>query len=299
VTYPESREEKTGKKRNQTRLRPRLEKNLWAYAAMASAAGVGMLASAPAAQAKIVYTPEHFVFLGAYALDLNHDGIVDFNLVPGKTANIAGSSRASYLSVCHIASRCVSASSSMEEPNKDNTVRISSGSGALALPAGAKIADGEKFQAPGLGALMVVRNYYSVSSSTKAQFWRGPWANGGKGSTNRYLGFKFKINGQFHYGWARLSVSTPAHGPYTATLTGYAYETTPNKGIVAGQKSGPVEIGDDVENMNPINSTLAANDSANAAYRPASLGLLGLGAAGIAIWRRGDDFLASDDQAKN
>lgn len=275
MTRP-SHEQKPSKPRSQSRLNSKLDKNLWAYAAVASAAGVGMLAAAPAAEAKIVYTPVNVALPPGYALDLNHDGIVDFYLVPGADASIGGSSRASYLEVCHIPGQCVQSSSSLKA-NKDNTVRIFS-SGAAALPAGAKIADGEKFQVPGFAAGMVGREFYSRSSNT-AQFWKGPWANGGKGSTNRYLGFKFKINGQFHYGWARLSVSTPAHGAYKATLTGYAYETIPNKGIVAGQESGPAETGDNFNKVNPTSP-----------FRLASLGLLGLGAIGLVFWRREENL---------
>jgi hypothetical protein len=277
MTQPESQDARSTRKRTRSPLNSKLDKSLWAYAAAASAAGVGILA-APAAEAKIVYTPVNVSFVGApYKLDLNQDGVVDFYLVPGKGASVGGSARASYLDVCHM-DACAYSSSS---PNKDNTVRITSA--AAALPAGAKIANGEKFAAQGFAAFMVAREYYSRSSNT-AQFWKGPWANGGKGSTNRYLGFKFKIDGQFHYGWARLSVSTPAHGPYKATLTGYAYETIPNKGIVAGQESGPAEIGDNINDTNPTRS-----------FRPASLGLLGLGATGLVFWRRKKED--SQDQA--
>lgn len=283
MTHLESQDEKTGKKRLHTQLSSRLEKNLWAYAAAASAAGVGMLASPQTAQAKIVYTPVNANVKLGYTLDLNHDGIADFYLVQGGTASIAGSSHFSYLQVCHIpennaSHQCVQSSSSIQ-PNKDNTVRIVS-SGAAALPAGAKIAFGEKFQVPGLAADMVGREFYSGSNT--AQHFNGPWANGGKGVHDRYLGFKFKINGQFHYGWARLSVTTPAHGAYTATLTGYAYETVPNKGIVAGQTSGTDEVG--------AMELTAPMVPANEAYRPASLGLLGRGASGLTIWRRQEDL---------
>ena len=160
---------------------------------------------------------------------------------------------------------------------KDNAVRILS-SGAAALPAGAKIADGEKFQVPGSAAFMVGRVFYSGSNTV--QRWNGPWANGGKGTNNRYLGFKFKIDGQFHYGWARLSVALSAHSRYTATITGYAYETIANKGITAGQTSGTAEVG-------VVDSAVPSVDE-RASFRPASLGMLGLGAAGLSIWRRED-----------
>jgi len=66
------------------------------------------------------------------------------------------------------------------------------------------------------------------------------WANGGKGVTRRYLGLKFQIYGQTHYGWARLSVHFEgAAGGLEAHLTGYAYETIPNKPIIAGKTHGP------------------------------------------------------------
>jgi hypothetical protein len=54
---------------------------------------------------------------------------------------------------------------------------------------------------------------------------------------NRYLGLKFQINGQTHYGWARLSVTAGRFGP-VVTLTGYAYETVPGHAIYIGQTSG-------------------------------------------------------------
>ncbi|HEY6765248.1 MAG TPA: hypothetical protein VI386_10770 [Candidatus Sulfotelmatobacter sp.] len=272
-------------KRIPARLGSKLEKDLWTYAAMAGAAGVGILAGPPVAEARIVYTPAHAsVTPVGYSLDVNHDGIVDFNFVPGVAVSIGGSSRWSYLAVCHIAfgkgfsHQCVE-SSSMLQTNKDNVVRILS-SGAAALADGAKIADGEKFANPGVGVLMAQRAYFSGSRTT--QHWDAPWANGGKGTKNRYLGFKFKINGEFHYGWARLTVNAVSHGRFTATLTGYAYETIPNKGIVAGQTSGPDEVGA----LEPA----AANVDTKAAYRPASLGMLGLGALGLSIWRREDSL---------
>ena len=62
----------------------------------------------------------------------------------------------------------------------------------------------------------------------------GSWVN----VTNRYLGFKFKIRGATHYGWARLDVSV-TNGTVVGTLTGYAYETIPNKPIIAGKTKGP------------------------------------------------------------
>jgi hypothetical protein len=70
----------------------------------------------------------------------------------------------------------------------------------------------------------------------------GPWAGKGKGARDRYLGLKFVINGEVHYGWARLSVTLGHQRQFddvSGTLTGYAYETVPEKPIIAGQIAGP------------------------------------------------------------
>jgi hypothetical protein len=50
------------------------------YALAAGAAGVGVLALASAAEAKIVYTKARVPIIGRVNLDLNHDGIKDFTI---------------------------------------------------------------------------------------------------------------------------------------------------------------------------------------------------------------------------
>ena len=74
--------------RTPCKLSDLLHHRLNAYALAASAAGVSLLALADPAQAKIVYTPAGVTFggtpcgsgsdVGNYSLDLNHDGIADF-----------------------------------------------------------------------------------------------------------------------------------------------------------------------------------------------------------------------------
>jgi len=53
-----------------------------------------------------------------------------------------------------------------------------------------------------------------------------------KNKVDKYLGFRFIINGQTHYGWARLEVETTTKW----VIKDYAYNATPNKPIHAGQK---------------------------------------------------------------
>jgi hypothetical protein len=71
----------------------------------------------------------------------------------------------------------------------------------------------------------------------------------------------------------------------TATITGYAYETIPNKAILAGQTKGTDEENSLVQ-PNPISRTAPAR-------APASLGALALGAPGLSIWRRDETDLKS------
>jgi hypothetical protein len=63
----------------------------------------------------------------------------------------------------------------------------------------------------------------------------GRWGNDPQ---NRYLGVKFLINGQSHFGWVRLTVKSDKLLSISATITGYAYETVPNKPIFAGTAAG-------------------------------------------------------------
>ena len=42
-----------------------------------------------------------------------------------------------------------------------------------------------------------------------------------------------------HYGWARVSVRIGDRLVPNGTLTGYAYETVPNKPIITGKTKGP------------------------------------------------------------
>jgi hypothetical protein len=262
----------TAPKRQRTQVESGLEQKLLAYAAVASAAGVAMLAVPQNAEAKIVYTAVNAQITFPYALDLNADGLVDFYLVNGGGASIAGSWRISYLDICHIGEGECITSSSMLQANANNQVRETA-SGAAVLPFGANIGPGQQWGGKGQGVGMAARVFYSGSNT--AQHWEGPWANDGHGVTNKYVGFKFKIGNMFHYGWARITFTTLPRA-YQATITGYAYETIPGKAILAGHTSGPAE---NAELLPPALEQKAPTQEA-------SLGLLASGSTGLSIWRR-------------
>ncbi len=92
------------------------------------------------------------------------------------------------------------------------------------------------------------------------------------GVGNRYLGLKFTINGKIHYGWAQLSTENIFY--HSATLTGYAYETVPNKAIKTGAEQGTDES---VEQPGPAALVQPA---------PATLGALAKGAPALSSWRQ-------------
>jgi hypothetical protein len=98
--------------------------------------------------------------------------------------------------------------------------------------------------------------------SDQSVFSVGEWHN----VKTRYLGLAFSIQGQIHYGWARLNVNQDGC-VITAVLTGYAYETVPGKPIITGKTSGPSEVSE-TERM------------------PPTLGLLAKGSIRLDAWRR-------------
>jgi len=79
---------------------------------------------------------------------------------------------------------------------------------------------------------------------------------------------------KIHYGWVRLNSRSAS---YTATVTGYAYETILGKPIIADKTKGPDESG--IEEAIPA----ALN---NNTLQPASLGLLAAGSPRLSVWRR-------------
>jgi hypothetical protein len=193
-----------------------LHHQLSLYAVAAGAACVGMLGLAQPAEAKIIYTKaDERVFGIAVPLDLNHDGKIDF-----------------YFRSFVVATTPATSTGLVIHPESPNAIWVTGKGKAAALCAGAQIGAKAPFSSPSTSVSMgkIVR----VQTNGK-RYYYGPWENGGKGVKNRYLGLRFQIKGKTHYGWARLNFASPQ----LARLTGYAYETIPNKTIIAGQTKGP------------------------------------------------------------
>jgi hypothetical protein len=208
--------------RRPTELSESLHRRLQSYALAASAAGVGILALAQPAEAKIVYTKTHLVIAGAerYNLSLNHDKVTDFTVVNSFTTSCPDS--------CFQILYLKPAAGNGEVGSVKNFLHF-----AAAMKEGAVIGPKAHF----LTGSAVMREAFSTQSSV------GPWNN----VKNRYLGFKFQIKGKIHYGWARLNVTGSGLGTIVATMTGYAYETIPNKAIAAGRTKGTENTEDSLD----------------------------------------------------
>lgn len=75
---------------------------------------------------------------------------------------------------------------------------------------------------------------------TSSQGALGNWLND---ASTKYVGFSFQKSGQTHYGWLELQVVDANPGPNSVTILRWAYEATPNKGILTGSSvSLPVSL---------------------------------------------------------
>lgn len=203
-----ARKRSPARKHGAATLSANVDKKLLGYAAAAAAA---LVAGSTNASAELIYTPANVVIgpNSEYLFDIDGDGTADLKFV-----NNADLPRFASLSVQRFG------------PG-DGSVVVAHFTQAVALYAGSSIGTRRQFNgyvtsfSGGPGMAFYV--YGNVS---------GYWAN----ATKRYLGFRFRINNEFHYGWARLNVRVDGKN-ITARLTGYAYETVANKRIRAGQRT--------------------------------------------------------------
>ena len=219
-----------------------LEKHLAAYAA-AGIAGACLLYATPNAEAKVVYTPAHVVInLGSkFDLDVNGDGLIDF------VFSNAGTTFIELFAVMpqHHSNAVVNDGlcfSSNLQPRQ----------APAALPAGREIGKQLKFGAYG----NCMRSFFYYDT-------QGHWQD----VTNKYLGLAMRIDGQIHYGWARLSTRGILN--FQGLLTGYAYETVAGKSIVAGDEGQGAPNDESVAPASEFGSIRTLGALAIGAARPA------------------------------
>ncbi len=238
------------------KLAESISARLGLYARMASAAGVSLLALAQPSEAEVVYTQVHKA-IGANVtvpVDFNHDGIVDLVISENSSTERNGFEGIVLEAI----------------PRHGGGVLMGSFIGFAAdLPDGARIGDGRTFYHK--PALMI-----GYGASFYGTYF-GSWAYG---PTDRCLGVKFLIDGQVHYGWARVAADL-RFPDIVAVLKGFAYETEPGRPIRAGYRGPASESETEPE---PSGEILPAPQM-NKKPAPPSLGLLALGALGLPIWR--------------
>jgi hypothetical protein len=247
-----------------------IQQHLHTYAVAAAAAGVSVLALAQPAETEIIYTPANAEIYpgGPYVgLDLNGDGTTDFWF---RATWFGGQSFASgYLAVHNAqAGNAVVATSQMRW--------------AAVLPAGAAIGSAANFDSRTFA--LMARGWFMGSSKPYVWNCYGPWND----VHHRFLGLKFMIDGEVHYGWARLNQKCKRGFWESATLTGYAYETIPDQGLLAGEKKDKKDLeGDDL-------TVPAEATPTGTAQQPATLGRLALGSSALSAWRRSESELVGN-----
>jgi len=189
-----------------------LQKKLMKYSL---ATGAIMLAGI-SANAQVVYTDvdpdETFATVDTqYDLDLNNDGTVDFHIL--RLSGTAGA-----------AIRVVSC------PAGNEVLGSTSATGAF-------------FNAYALDADVAIDATETIWNGTinggaLTLAWGSGSGNWAAGATDKYLGLRFDIDGATHYGWVRLDAAAAGE---SFTVKDFAYESTPELGIIAGDMGSPAE----------------------------------------------------------
>ena len=174
--------------------------------------------------AEVVYTKVNISIPvgGAYNIDLDQDGITDFTLRSPLLQGYCqfGDGYVWTLTV-------IPANGSGVVTDAGNTTSTNAG----ALQNGVTVNYGQSFYAG--TAVMAGLDWGFCGTGVL-----GEWLN----LPNRYLGLQFKdAANNVHYGWAKVSTTAyvDQYGTLHAStvLSGFAYETTPNQGILTGQVS--------------------------------------------------------------
>jgi len=240
-----------------------LSRQVAQYSIAAAVAGVSMLALAAPAAGEVVVTrktiPVPLTTLDALEpvkVSMANNGIDDFRFY------LAGDTGFRFLWV--------------DRSNSSNGVIPSATYPATAkiLPRAAKIGPSADFRCCYVDVIE-----HSFTNTDGPRKFSGQW---GGNPQNSYLGVRFLLNGQTHYGWIRLTVSTYANAgqPYmSAKITGYAYETVPNKPILAGTAATVTSASE-----KPTAKAQAPKNIKNQAGP--SLGMLAAGADALPVWRR-------------
>lgn len=190
------------------------KKKLAGYSAMA----VAFMAAGSEADAQIVYVDitDVTVDIGFYIpLDLDGGGVDDFALIVNSFSSASLTFVRGYGNLSSI---------TLGGPNN-----AMAGYDGSVFPYASALDSGNSI---GPAANFISNTYnYAFFASISGGATYGPWAD----ETDKYLGIKFEIDGELHYGWIRLDVTV---GPVSLTIKDWAYNSTPNEMIITGDIGG-------------------------------------------------------------
>jgi hypothetical protein len=207
-----------------------------------SALAGSLTAFAGTAGAQIMYTDvspdETYTEDEMYMLDVNNDATFDFGIIQFDTVVMYGSFSFPSEGVVLLTAGSNAAMSTSGQVNYltalnlndviDNTQIFSNGTSSSPLIAGAYIGG---FANQGIG----------------------PWID----AVDHYMGLSFLAGSDFHYGWCRMNLA--ANGK-SFVIKDYAYESTPQTGLLAGQTVNNIsELVSDAVSMQVINNTVQLN----------------------------------------
>jgi hypothetical protein len=233
-----------------------IDHRLALYSAAAAAAGVSLLALAQPAEGSVVVTKANIDVTFQTSLDLNHDGVNDVMLI-NNIANYDHSFYGTFAAAPLNGGKVIGGNRGMLGPY------------ASALAKGANIGPSAHFSSSVARQQIILERFNGDASGFTFITYYGPWK---PGSGPHYLGVKFLISGEVHYGWIQLNITGAEE---TKTVTEYAYETVANKKIGAGATSDAADVSADISRQAIPKSTTGP-----------SLGMLALGAYGLDLWKR-------------
>ncbi len=185
-----------------------LQKKLQSYASLA-----GAMLTPAMVDGQVIYhdfDPDILIVAeDTFALDLNNDGMVDFNL---HTFVNAGAFTKAEVYVN--SSQSINAVDATTGPLGYYYPRV--------LSQGDPIGQTNSWIAPIPYATFVIA--YTTGNVY------GNWS----GTDNGYMGMRFAAGSNTHYGWLRMDVSVDGS---TITVKDYAYQATPDEGLAAGEQS--------------------------------------------------------------
>ena len=228
-----------------------IESKIKRYSALAG----GLTAIAGVANAQIVYTdinPDQLVTGNGdmYSLDVDNDGTVDFSL-----STLVVSTSYTYGPTVNVN---LAYNAGVIAPAAGNSMMTTYSSGIANVPVGSAIGSSGSFSTS--SGFLGYSVTYSITGgiSQTGSFNGGNFING-----EGFVGLKFQSGGNTHYGWARVEMVDSAS---VLSVKDYAFESTPNTAINAGETaSGPVGIADLENNVviNNLNNQLKVEAAQN------------------------------------